>query len=78
MTEVYSREQAAKELNRLVEAAEEALSAAEAFASKHELEFRFSPSYGMGGTYYGKFNDAERSYYGRTSDCGWIASSETC
>lgn len=40
-----------EKLNELVAKAMQALSEAQDFAEKHNLEFSFEPAYGMGGSY---------------------------
>jgi serine phosphatase RsbU (regulator of sigma subunit) len=56
------------ELSVLVQAFENALSEAEAFADKHKLSFSIYPAYGMGGQYYGCTNNED----------GWMPSSQGC
>ncbi len=54
-----------QELAALVLTAKEALWAAERFADKHNLDFHFSPEYGMGGRYDGEAGE-------------WNPSSQSC
>lgn len=70
-----TKEEANKELSRLVQVAEEALSAAEAFADEHKLGFSFCPAYGMGGYYEG---DPEQRYADYGEPEGWQPSSQGC
>lgn len=59
------KKQQYEELAKLGEAVKAALDAATEYARLHQLEFYFSPEYGMGGTFSGK----ER---------GWEPSSGSC
>lgn len=60
------------ELEALATAAEEALTKATDFADEHNLEFTFSPAYGMGGWY--KPVNCEEGY----GETGWNPSSQSC
>lgn len=53
------------QLAQLVSAAHAALSEAESFAAEHNLDFSFSPEYGMGGHYDG----AEAMWYPSSQSC---------
>lgn len=67
-----------EELARLVKAFEDALSAAEAYATEHDLSFNISPEYGMGG-YFAKIVGWKASDLGvEEGTFGWYASSVGC
>jgi hypothetical protein len=65
------KQEAMKELARLVSVFENALGAAEHFATEHKLEFSISPTYGMGGWFKG---DGDEGY----GEAGWNPSSQSC
>lgn len=72
---IANREQANQEIARLVSEAYAALEEASAIAIRWETEFSFSPSYGMGGTYYGY---PDTGGWNDRTEPGWVSSSNEC
>ena len=74
-----TKQELTKHLADLVQAAYDALNAAEAFADEHKLSFNFSPAYGMGGSYDGEVeNRSVPEYVDREDHDGWYPSSQSC
>lgn len=62
--EKLTQQEAIEKLAELVEIAENALKTAEKFSNEYNLEFGFSPAYGMGGWYEsGEWHPSSESCY---------------
>ena len=68
--------EAMEQIAEAVSIAYEAINLAESIADRNDLEFDFSPAYGMGGTYYSEGYVKNEGL--RWSSPGWNYSSQSC
>lgn len=73
-----SKQEAAKQINKLLEDAQGLIWLAEGLADEHDLSFSMNMgSYGMGGSY-SPVKEGDVDSWGDPVESGWNASSQSC